>query len=118
MSFTSDSQGRGFRAGHFLVDDEGCVRRTMTISAEHASAVTSGGRTIVPAGSPIPSDSAYAVGILYEDVDVTNGDAPGSVIVEGTISSSVTTSISAAALTALNGAGVRLESSNNVTRPY
>ena len=33
----------------------------------------------------IPANGSTAVGILYENIDVTNGDAPGSVVVAGRV---------------------------------
>lgn len=43
------------------------------------------GRKIVPAGTIYPANDATATGILYKDVDVTNGPQPGANIVEGYI---------------------------------
>lgn len=43
------------------------------------------GEKIVPAGTPYPSDDANCLGFLLHPVDVTNGDAPGTYIFEGTI---------------------------------
>lgn len=43
------------------------------------------GRLIVPAGTILPTNDAEAKGILFADVDVTYGDQPGSLIVEGYI---------------------------------
>jgi|SRR5690625_137055 len=40
------------------------------------------GRKIVPAGSVYPSNDGDAIGILYNDVDVTEGPQPGAVLVE------------------------------------
>jgi len=85
MSHISSTSGYGFAAGYFLKDDENCVRETMTIAYNHAQAVTRNGRTIVPMGAIIPSNDQYAKGILYEDVDVTNGDHEASVVTAGTI---------------------------------
>lgn len=86
MSFTASSNGVGFTAGRFLADDELCVRLTKTIAADHAQAITrADGTKYVPAGAIIPANGATAEGILYEDIDVTKGAAPGSVVVEGTV---------------------------------
>lgn len=46
---------------------------------------TDGGRTVVKAGTPFPSDDASCLGYLLHDVDVTQGDAPGTYIFEGSI---------------------------------
>lgn len=86
MSFIAKETGKGFDAGYFLVDDENCTRLTKTIKANHAQAVTrTNGTKYVPAGAIIPSNDGNAVGILYEDIDVSMGDAPGSVVTEGTV---------------------------------
>lgn len=86
MSFIGSSNGIGFDAGRFLVDDELCVRVTKTIAANHAQVVTrADGTKYVPAGAVIPSNNSSAEGILYEDIDVTKGAAAGSVVIEGTI---------------------------------
>lgn len=43
------------------------------------------GRKIVPAGSPYPANAATAIGITLTDTDVTEGPAPGSVLVDALI---------------------------------
>ena len=84
--FDGPAKGYGWNAGHFLVDDETCLRKTMTIAATHAQAVTrDNGRKVVPAGAIIPSNDGNAKGILYEDIDVTEGAKVGSVVIEGTV---------------------------------
>lgn len=86
MSFIASDTGRGFEAGYFLVDNEDCTRLTKTIPANHAQVVTrADGTKIVPAGAVFPSNDGNAIGIVYEDIDVTNGAMPGSVITRGTI---------------------------------
>ena len=88
MSFiqTPEFAGKGWEAGYFLVDDENCVRVTAQINANHAAVVTrADGSKYVPAGSIIPSNNSSAVGILYENVDVTTGAMPGSIVVGGRV---------------------------------
>ena len=86
MSFISADSGKGYEAGYFLVNDENCTRLTKTIAANHAQVVTrADGTKYVPAGAVIPANGATAVGILYEDVDVTTGAMPGSVVVAGEV---------------------------------
>ena len=62
------------------------------------------GHKIVKAGTPFPSDDENCKGYLLHDVDVTQGDAPGTVIYEGSIDSAKVTAngvtISAASKTA------------------
>lgn len=85
MSFTASAQGTTFEAGFFLVDDEQCLRETASISASHLQKVTRNNRTIVPAGAIIPANGSSAKGILYEDIDVTDGSAPGSIVTKGKV---------------------------------
>ena len=46
------------------------------------------GKKIVKAGTPFPSNDAKCKGYLLDDVNVTQGDAPGTYIYEGSIDSS------------------------------
>lgn len=41
------------------------------------------GRKIVPAGTVYPANDATAKGIVFHDVDVTEGPQPGALMVEG-----------------------------------
>lgn len=116
MSFTSSAQGTTFEAGWFLVDDEQCLRETTTVAADHAQKVTRNGRTIVPAGAVIPANGATAKGILYEDIDVTDGAAPGSIVTKGVIyGDRLPAALDDAAATALTG--IIVKTSPTVTRP-
>ncbi len=104
MSFTSSLTGTTFDAGFFVVDDEACLRETTTVSANHAQKVTRNGRTIVPMGAVIPANGATAKGILYEDIDVTDGDAAGSIVTRGVIyGDRLPAALESAAATALTG---------------
>lgn len=86
MSFISSTNGKDFLAGHFLLDDEECLRLTKTIPADHAQVVTrENGTKYVPAGAVYPTNDASAIGFVYEDIDVTDGAMPGSVVVKGTV---------------------------------
>lgn len=85
MSFTMDNtNSRVYAPGWFLADNENCERKTRQIA--QASATTApNGTKFVPMGTIYPSNDAYATGIVYEDVDVTSGDMPGSVVTKGVI---------------------------------
>ena len=84
MSYNQNTNGRGYAPGFFLAHEE-CKRETAEISASHSQAVTIGATKIVPAGAVIPSNDGNAKGILYEDVEVTTGNMPGSIVTEGTV---------------------------------
>ena len=116
--FDGPAKGYGWNAGHFLVNDETCIRQTMTIAANHAQAVTrDNGRKVVPAGAVIPANGATAKGILFEDIDVTKGAKPGSVVIAGTIyGNRLPAALSEAAAKALTGITVLTEPA--ITRPY
>ncbi len=43
------------------------------------------GYTVAKAGTPYPSNDANCLGYLLHDVDVTNGEAMGTYVYEGTI---------------------------------
>lgn len=117
--FDGPNRGYGWAAGHFLVDDETCIRQTMTIPANHGQRVTrDDGRIVVPAGAIIPANGATAKGILFEDIDVTNGAMPGSVVTEGTVyGNRLPAAIAEAAATAMTGITV-IAAAPTVTRPY
>ena len=116
MSFIASAQGTTFEAGWFLVDDEQCLRETATIADNHAQAVTRNGRTIVPAGAVIPANGSTAVGILYEDIDVTDGAAPGSIVTKGVIyGDRLPATLDNDAATALTG--ITVKTSPTITRP-
>lgn len=84
MSFNQNTNGRGYAPGYFLADAD-CDRETVQVSASHSQAVTIGATKIVPAGAVIPSNDGNAKGILYEDVEVTTGDMPGSLVTRGAV---------------------------------
>jgi len=52
---------------------------------EELGEVQEDGRKIVKSGTVFPANDETAIGLVFNDVDVTNGDAPGSVLVEGWI---------------------------------
>lgn len=116
--FDGPNTGYGWAAGHFLADDETCIRKTMTIAANHSQVVTrDDGCKVVPAGAVIPSNDGNAKGILFEDIDVTNGAAAGSVVIEGTVyEDKLPAGIESAAESALTGITV-ITTSPAVTRP-
>ena len=84
MSFNQKVNGRGYAPGFFLASAD-CDRETVEVSASHAQAVTIGDKKVVPAGAVIPSNDGNAKGILYEDVEVTTGNMPGSLVTRGVV---------------------------------
>lgn len=76
--------GQAYAPGWFLADNENCERKTRTISAAGASDGVNGGK-YVKMGTAYPTNDGNAEGIVYEDVDVTTGDMPGSVVLSGVV---------------------------------
>lgn len=116
MSFISNPRaGHTYEPGWFLADNEGCTRETRTISATGVTADADGGKH-VPMGTIYPANGATAIGIVYEDVDVTNGDAPGSVVTRGLVYlDRLPTAPVSAAKTALEGLGFKFITAAPVT---
>jgi len=85
MSFIKNqAETRITAPGWFLVHPEDCHRETRQISAEGASTDYNGAK-YVKMGTIYPSNTSSAIGIVYEDVDVSSGDMPGSVVTKGTV---------------------------------
>lgn len=84
MSFIQNEPLKpSYAPGWFLAEDEMCIRETRQVAQNSALAKTVNGAKYVPMGTAYPSNDANAVGILYEDCDVTTGNMPGSVVLKG-----------------------------------
>lgn len=85
MSFISDSKGQAYEPGYFLAHEE-CTRETREFAQNSALVITAeNGGKYVPMGTAYPTNDGNAIGITYEDVDVTNGNMPGSVVTKGEV---------------------------------
>lgn len=83
MSFIGNvEQGKTYAPGWFLAHEE-CERKTREIA--QAGATTVDGKKYVKMGTAYPSNDSNAEGIVYEDVDVTTGNMPGSVVLKGIV---------------------------------
>ena len=120
MAFIGATEkGRVFAPGWFLESERGVVRKTRQIEQAGATAREDGSK-YVPMGTVWPANDATAEGILYEDIDVTTGDMPGSVVLAGRVyEDRLPAAIAEVAKTALAGKGfVFIAASPSVTRPY
>lgn len=111
MSFIgTENTGKPYQPGYFLAHEE-CTRETRQIAQNHANVQNVDGGLFVPMGSAFPSNDANAIGIIYEDVDVTYGDMPGSVVTAGTVYEDrlAKTSVSYSAVTPATGANPKAE---------
>lgn len=120
MSFIANEEtSKVYAPGWFLAyDDEGCVRETRQISQTGATTEANGTK-YVKMGTIYPANDATAVGIVYEDVDVTTGNMPGSVVTKGVVyADRLPVAVASAAKTALEGLGFKfIATSPAVTRP-
>lgn len=79
------------------------VAAPQKFSQNSSLAVTENGRKIIKAGTIYPSNDASALGIVFNDLDVTEGDQNGAIIVFGFVkTSALPVAPTAAAKTALN----------------
>jgi len=118
MSFISaGNKGTVYAPGHFLAHEE-CERKTREIPQSLAE-TTAEGTKYVPMGTPYPSNDGDIEGLVYEDVDVTFGNMPGSVVLKGTvIPTRLPVELSELAASKLEANGFKFETEASVTRPY
>lgn len=117
MSFIYDkTQGVSYNAGWFLADNEKCTRKTREMTQEMATTTDKG--KYVPMGTVYPSNDASAEGIVYEPVDVTSGNMPGSVVLSGVVYENRLPEISDEAKTTLEAKGFVFVTESEVTRAY
>lgn len=118
MSFIGNvEQGKTYAPGWFLAHEE-CERKTR--QATQAMATTrADGAKFVPMGTPFPANDATCVGLVYEDVDVTSGAMPASVVLKGVVyENRLPVTLASAAKTALTGKGFTfIATAPAVTRP-
>ena len=69
---------------NILGSEIGLITKTVQVVAEGVSA-NADGEKIVPAGTVYPANDATAKGIIFEDVNVTDGDRIASLIVAGRV---------------------------------
>lgn len=86
MSFIKNSNtARVFAPGYFLAADaENCTRETREMKQTNATTLSDGTK-IVKMGTAYPANDGTAEGIVYEDIDVTSGNMPGSVVTKGIV---------------------------------
>ncbi len=87
MAFTGKTEGITYAPGYFLANNEDCTRVTMNFknTGDTGTVTTVGAAKYIKAGSIYPKSGETAIGLVYEDVDVTNGEAAGSVVTAGTV---------------------------------
>ena len=92
------------------------IQRTFEVSDSGVTADEYGKKT-VKAGTIYPANDATAKGIIFEDVDVTYGSRPASVVIAGRIfENRLHTKPDTAAKTALEKQGIYFDTATEITR--
>ena len=86
MSFYGKDNGEAFAPGWFLADNENCTRLTFQVGGDDYTGTVreANGRNVVPMGSLFPN-ATTPTGFVYEDIDVTNGAKPASIVTAGKV---------------------------------
>lgn len=84
MSFITNAKGKVYAPGWFLAHEE-CSRKTYQMAQNNYAVVTEGETKHVPMGVAYPTNDGNAIGIVYEDVDVTTGAMPASIVTKGEV---------------------------------
>lgn len=123
MSFIGNvEQGKVYAPGWFLAHEE-CVRETYQMTQAMATTRADGAK-YVPMGTLVSvttGEGASAVtdykGFVYEDVDVTSGSMPGSLVTKGVVyEDRLPAELASAARTALVAKGFVFKTVPAVTR--
>ena len=101
---------------NFLESEVGLVLKTYQIPASMGVADEYGNK-IVSAGTVYPSNDASAVGIVFNDIDVTHGDHEGSVMLAGRVLKE-RLDVQSAAETPLKTSGIVFVDAPEVRRGY
>lgn len=119
MSFIGGRTGKGFEPGWFLANNEDCTRETRQISQTGATTTEDGGKYVKMGTvySVTEDDVTDYIGFVYEDVDVTSGDMPGSVVTKGEVyEDRLPETLTSAVKTALEAKGFKFTTVPTVTR--
>ena len=120
MSFIkrNATAGKVYAPGYFLANNEDCTRLTFEADASNAQVVTDGTAKHIEMGTIWPANGATAKGIVYEDVDVSEGNAPGSLVTRGVVyANRLPDTLNANAQSALEALGFTFLTEGTVTRP-
>ena len=122
MSFIGETiKGVTYAPGYFLAHgDEEVTRVTKEIPTSLATVLEDGSK-YVKMGTAFPSNDGNCIGLLYEDVDVTVGNMPGSVVTGNAVvyEDRLPVALAGAAKSALEAKGFKfIATAPAVERPY
>lgn len=85
MAYVTTTTGTTHK--NFLESAVGLVTKTREFTNDNTKGIvtTEGSRKIVKAGTAYPKNDASATGIVFDDVDVTDGAVAGPVMVAGRV---------------------------------
>lgn len=123
MAFIGDVKlGTTYAPGYFLAyNDESVTRETRQMAQNSAFVQTTEDGKYVPMGTAYPTNDGNAIGLVYEDVDVTVGDMPCSIITGNAevYEDRLPVALADAAKTALQAKGFKfIATAPAVERPY
>ena len=97
-----------------------CVRRkTVTVTQDMGTRDDDTNNIMVYSGMIYPANDDTAEGIIFEDVNVTKGDAPASLMTAGYVyAERLTETITDDAKTALTAVGIKFETTPEFERIY
>lgn len=104
---------------NFLASEVSLVTKTYMVDSDNAQVSTEGDRKVIKAGTIYPSNTASAIGIVFQDIDVTDGDALAPIMVAGHYyEDKLNGSIASETKTTFAGRGLFAMQEPDVTRPY
>ena len=103
---------------NFLASEVGLRTITYTFSSSFANAVTENGRKIIKAGTIYPANDTTAVGIVFQDVDITDGDKSEALMVGGVyLADKLNAVVSTTALPVFQAKGLFAQETPSITVP-
>lgn len=70
---------------NWLKHPDNVVSFTHTFKKDSPLAITENGRKIIKSGYAYPANDNTVIGLVYNDIDVTDGDAIGALMVHGDV---------------------------------
>lgn len=113
-----------YNGKNWLGSEVGVVKKTVTVPASYAAAVSENGRTIVKSGtiflaSAVEGSEFPYNGLLESDVDITGGAALGDLIIRGSyINGNLPVAVSGDTLSAFIAQGLYAIAEADPVRPY
>lgn len=108
--------GTSLMKPNFLASEIGKITKTHQFLSEEIT-VNSEGRKIIKAGTLYPKNDATAIGIVFQDLDVTESDLEGALMIAGRVYKDRLPVVPAsAAITALEAKGLYFDTCPETTR--